>query len=268
MLTGEFIVPKSIRYHKKPSGRLTLYAWNESGYEDALGYVDTLLFNGTKGNLTDDDGPEIVIYFEDQEEFNNGDLVHKNPILIAEIYDESGINLTQEVGHAIEIKIDDQPAKDITSFFAYERDSYASGKLRYHLEDLISGEHRLSLQAWDNLNNPNLEEVSLRIASAEGLVLSDVYNYPNPFANETNFTFQAQGLDAGAEVSVKVYTVSGRLIRTIDALPEPRPGFNYYYWDGNDEDGDPLANGVYLYKIILKSGDKQREVIEKLVVLK
>jgi hypothetical protein len=266
--SGEFIVPKSIRYQNQPTGRVTLYSWNESGFNDALGYVDTLLFNGSKANLSDDEGPEIDIYFEDQEEFNDGDLVRKNPVLLADLYDENGINLTKEVGHAIEIKVDDTPTRDITSFFAYERDSYTTGRLRYNIEDLEPGEHTLHLQSWDNLNNPTREEIRFRVASSEGLNLSDVYNYPNPFSQETNFTFQTQGLQPGSEIKVKIYTVSGRLIRTLDGLSEPLPGYNYYPWDGRDADGDRIANGVYLYKIILKSGEEQKEVIEKLVVLR
>jgi flagellar hook assembly protein FlgD len=75
-------------------------------------------------------------------------------------------------------------------------------------------------------------------------------------------------LQPGSEIKVKIYTVSGRLIRTLDDLSEPLPGYNYYPWDGRDDDGDRIANGVYLYKIILKTGKEQKEVIEKLVVLR
>jgi flagellar hook assembly protein FlgD len=53
-----------------------------------------------------------------------------------------------------------------------------------------------------------------------------------------------------------------------DELSPPLAGFNYYHWDGRDNDGDILANGVYLYKIILKNGDEQKEKISKLVILR
>ncbi len=264
---GSFIVPKSIRYFDKPSGRLTVFAWDENTRQDAIGYADDLLFNGTAENLTDAAGPDIEIYFKDQNQFNIGDLVPANPVIIAELEDENGINLTGEVGHTIEIKVDDAQPVNITSFFAYDRDSYVSGKLNYNLEDLNPGEHNLSLQAWDNLNNPTRVEISFRIAEEGGLVLENVVNYPNPFAGETNFTFQTQGISPNAEVRIKIYTVSGRMIRMLEDLMRPQPGFNHYYWDGRDDDGELLANGVYLYKIILRDGSQQREVIEKLVIL-
>jgi flagellar hook assembly protein FlgD len=98
------------------------------------------------------------------------------------------------------------------------------------------------------------------------LVLSDVLNYPNPFRNRTSFTFELNFDDT--EVRVKIFTLAGRLIRTLESAGVR--GFNQIDWDGRDEDGDPLANGVYLYKIIATQnlgGEALRaEKIEKLVV--
>jgi hypothetical protein len=267
--SSQFIVPKSIQYSDRPTGRSTIFAWDDNSGKQALGYVDTLLFMGTSENLSDDEGPEISLFFDDRDNFRDGDLVSSSPVLTAEILDNSGINLTQEVGHRIEIKIDDEASKDITSFFAYNRNSYSEGKLTYHLDDLESGEHYLKLEAWDNLNNPSNEEISFRVSNSEGLVLSDVVNYPNPFSNETNFTFQLLGGDAGTEIEIKIYTITGRLIRTLRNLVPPLDGFNYdYYWDGRDDDGDLIANGVYIYKLIIRNEEEQKEVIEKLVVLR
>jgi hypothetical protein len=267
IFNGNFIVPKSIRYYGKPAGRLTIFAWDETTGEDAIGYAGDLLFNGTADNLDDDAGPVIDVYFKEQEQFNQGDLVPAKPVIIAELEDENGINLTGEIGHTIELKIDQEQPINITSFFAYERDSYVSGKLSYNLENLAPGEHLLVLQAWDNLNNPARQEIRFRIAEDAGLVLQDVVNYPNPFAGETNFTFQVQGVSPDAELTIKIYTITGRVIRTLEGLSRPQPGFNFYPWDGRDDDGDILANGVYLYKVILRDGSQQRETIEKLVIL-
>ena len=267
---GRFIVPKSIRYKDRPTGRVTVFAWDEETGAEALGYREDLLLNGTEGNLSDADGPEIDIYFKNQENFNPGDLVPQNVLLVAEVNDENGINLTEEVGHSIQIKLNDTQARNVTSFFAYDRDSYSSGKLQYYLEGLPPGEHFLTLQAWDNLNNPTEQTISFRVASSAGLELTDVVNYPNPFARETNFTFQAQPANDASlvEVTIKIYTVSGRLIRTIDGQYLQQPGFNYFPWDGRDADGDELANGVYLYKVIVKEGEISKEVTEKMVILR
>ena len=103
----------------------------------------------------------------------------------------------------------------------------------------------------------------------EGLVVSNVVNFPNPFKEETNFTFQLLGSDAATQIEIKIYTITGRLIRTLDNLSPPDNGFNYDYpWDGRDDDGDIVANGVYLYKLIIRNEKEQKEVIEKMVVLR
>ena len=264
--SNEFIVPKSIRYQNRKTGRVTIYAWNEQGSGDAIGYIDTLLFYGTT-NLVDEDGPELDLYFEGQEHFNDGDLVNDNPTLIAEISDENGINLTQEVGHVIEIQIDGETSKDVTSFFLYDRDSYSDGKLKYHIENLKEGPHQLAVKAWDNLNNPSTKLINFQVVQSTGIVLQNVANYPNPFSSDTYFTFQTLG-SVGAEIMIKIYTISGRLIRIIEGNQVSSDGFNKIQWDGRDEDGDKIANGVYPYKLILKNGNENKEKIEKLVVLR
>ena len=211
----------------------------------------------------------IYHFFDDRENFRDGDLVSQNPVLKAEIFDDNGINLTQEVGHRIEIKINEEPGKDITTFFAYNRNSYSEGELSYHLDELESGDHHLKIEAWDNLNNPSTEEINFRVANTEGLLLTDVVNYPNPFNDETNFTFQLLGSDAGTEIEIKIYTITGRLIKSFDNLIPPSDGFNYdYLWDGRDDDGDLIANGVYIYKLVIRNESEQKEVIEKMVVLR
>ncbi len=97
--------------------------------------------------------------------------------------------------------------------------------------------------------------------------LINVYNYPNPFQKETYFTFKLPQIPD--ELKIKIYTVAGRLIREIEVEPAAlKYDFNKIYWDGLDEDGDELANGVYLYKIIIKKGDKTDSIIQKLAIIK
>jgi flagellar hook assembly protein FlgD len=60
--------------------------------------------------------------------------------------------------------------------------------------------------------------------------------------------------------------VAGRLIKTIDT--PLNIGYNQIYWDGRDADGDYIANGVYLYKLIIEGNSKKETSLQKLVVLK
>ncbi len=80
-------------------------------------------------------------------------------------------------------------------------------------------------------------------------------NYPNPFAEQTSFSFH---LTQPAEVRIKIYTIAGRLIKTV----EPgwaSAGFQQLFLDGLDNDGDRIANGVYLYKVFAKNENEKAE---------
>ena len=95
--------------------------------------------------------------------------------------------------------------------------------------------------------------------------ITDVYNYPNPFARTTHFTFILKGNDKPDELDIKIYTIAGRLIRDIKLTPTDLiTNFNKIYWDGRDEDGDEVGNGVYLYKMIAKFPDKTKTITQKL----
>ena len=78
-------------------------------------------------------------------------------------------------------------------------------------------------------------------------------NYPNPFSTSTRFVFTLTGNDIPDEMIIQIMTVSGKVVREIteDQLGPIQIGRNIseYAWDGTDEFGDPLANGVYLYRV-------------------
>jgi flagellar hook assembly protein FlgD len=70
--------------------------------------------------------------------------------------------------------------------------------------------------------------------------------------------------DEAQEVKIKIYTASGRLIRTFDFVNE----VGYYIEHGCDEMGDEVANGVYYMRFVAKRGQERIERIEKIVRLK
>ncbi len=94
-----------------------------------------------------------------------------------------------------------------------------------------------------------------------------VYNYPNPFSNETYFTFKLTQIPD--ELKIKVFTVAGRLVKEITKpASELNFDFNRIYWNGRDEDGDLLSNGIYFYKIILKKDGKTITETQKIAILR
>ncbi|MCB0719588.1 MAG: VCBS repeat-containing protein [Bacteroidetes bacterium] len=71
-------------------------------------------------------------------------------------------------------------------------------------------------------------------------------NYPNPFTNETNIQFE---LPADRAVSLKVYDVSGRLVRTLVDHEVRQKGLHSVTWDGTAANGARVASGTYLYAL-------------------
>lgn len=265
----QFIAPKDLTYGGK-EGRFTTYFWNDT--TDGNGYRERIAISGSATSFADKEGPQIEIGFANIENFVTGGYVGAKPILHVTMFDSlSGINLAGEIGHKITLTLDGDTGNkiDVTEFFAYKSGSYTRGELFYALEELSEGLHTIEVKAWDNFNNSGSASAQFVIDNGANLRLSGVMNYPNPLRNETTFTFAVN--QPSATVTIKIYTLAGRLIRTLEG-GETIPGFNMVKWDGYDADGDRLANGVYLYKVIARKqpsesdGDSQAEEIGKLVV--
>ncbi len=99
------------------------------------------------------------------------------------------------------------------------------------------------------------------------LKLLNVYNYPNPFVDDTYFTFKLTQIPD--EIKIKVFTIAGRLIKEF-ILNSSQLNFdlNKVYWDGRDQDGDQIGNGVYLYKVIMDVDGKKQDITQKLAVVR
>jgi len=210
--------------------------------------------------------PEICITF-DGLEIISGDYVSSRPEILITIRDNSPLAVedTSQVQLTLDGRVLYYTENPQTLQFIPNprgRGSEVKAQVRFTPE-LSDGDHLLEVVARDATGNSLYSRVDFRVLSE--LKLLRVLNYPNPFASETSFTYiLTQPAD---QVSIKIYTLAGRLIRKLEGLPG-FAGFNHFLWDGRDQDGDPLANGVYLYKVIAKSGDQQVEVIEKLVVMR
>jgi hypothetical protein len=188
--------------------------------------------------------------------------------LIADFFDESGINTTGTIGHRIEAVLDDDINRkyDLTTF--YNSDTiYKKGTLEYDFLAVADGDHRLKLKAWDTYNNSSEAEIKFSVSSYGGFKVVNLYNYPNPFKDNTVFTFQHNYPDL-VNVRIKIYTVAGRLIKELkeDGIAAKFVTIN---WTGKDEDGETLGNGIYIYKLTVQTGDGASVTdVGKLAVLK
>ena len=266
---ASFVVPKDISYENQ-RGKIVLYFTGEN--TDGVGYSNSFTVGGTDTNaVNDNSGPSIEIYFDDINS-TAAYLANPNSKLIVKLQDESGLNTTGTgIGHKLEgiLNEDKNNPIDFTEYFLGDINAGGkSGKVEYKFNGLDLGEYKIEIKAWDVFNNFTTETAYFNVVSGDNLVIRDVYNYPNPFKSNTTFTFQ-QNLNRMIDVKIKVYSVAGRLIKNIERL-SLNDKFVAIDWDGRDEDGNLIANGTYLYKVIVKTTDSQysESVLGKLAVIR
>lgn len=271
--TATFVVPKDIAYADSSTrGRLVAY-YTDNNNNDGVGYTNKIWVGGSDPSApVDTTGPTIRIYlgnsYESSLAFRAGDVVNEKPTLFVDLVDSSGINTSiASLGHRIEAWINNSPeSKDMTEFYTGKIDNFQAGTVTYPLRDLPQGTNTIRVRAWDTYNNANTAETYFEVRSSDQLSVMNVMNYPNPFTKSTAFTFRHnQAIPVNA--TVKVYTVAGRLIQTLETFGVSEP-FVKIPWDGRDRDGDELANGVYLYKLIVRTVDGRftSEALGKLAI--
>lgn len=265
-----FVVPKDIDY-RVDSGRVSVYA--ESLLANAAGFSNDPLVGASDDNATpDDEGPHIELYMND-ESFVNGGTTNETPLLLAKLYDESGINtLGNSIGHDLAAVIDanTQNAIVLNDWYEADKDTYKSGQVRYKLSSLSEGRHTLDLKAWDVHNNSSTRSLEFVVAPSADLALEHVLNYPNPFTTHTEFYFEHNRPCITLDCQVQVFTISGRLVKTLNRRLQC-DGFRSepLAWNGLDDNGDRIGRGVYIYRLSITTptGEKA-EKLEKLVVLR
>jgi len=265
-----FIVPIDIAYFYD-NGKVSYYAHNGSDLE-AAGYDKSFIIGGSAdNNLNDNDGPEIQL-FMNNEQFIPGGITDENPLLLAQIADESGINTVGSgIGHDITLTFDENTSDVIVlnKFYESTIDDFTSGELNYPMSELALGPHTVKIKAWDVLNNSGEAVTDFIVANSAELVIDHLFNYPNPFSTSTDFYFDHNQPNQVLDVLIQVFTVSGKHVKTIEDVVMS-DGFRSQpiHWDGKDEYGDKIGKGVYVYKIKVRnpSGNVVEE-IEKLVIL-
>ncbi len=160
----------------------------------------------------------------------------------------SGTDEGQESNYESE-KIKDRAVTPMTLSFVYTSDA------------LVDGRYTLNVEAFDRLGNgPAKIAMSFQVSSI--LAIENALVAPNPVSDTGHFTFI---LSRPSEVTVRVYTLAGRLVKEIEE-PFARAGYNQIFWDGRDADGLVLSNNTYLYTLTADNGESQARIKDKLIV--
>ncbi|MDT3696523.1 MAG: C25 family cysteine peptidase [Ignavibacterium sp.] len=232
-------------------------------------------FNNMTNNyfyvIRDSAKPIFNITF-DGKEIINGDIISSEPEVVITLEDNSPLQLDSTfftIVHTFKNvpKIIKIPGPDIKYEYTPFPNSKAVVTWTPKLED---GRHVLEVLAKDASGNFFDSTSSRSVFNVyNNPDLLQVYNYPNPFSDNTYFTFEIRGAMPPEELKIKIFTVAGRLIKEFDLNSSAlQIGFNRIFWDGKDQDGDDIANGLYFYKIISKHGDETKTTIQKLAKVK
>jgi flagellar hook assembly protein FlgD len=271
IFTVEFIMPRDTQI-PVGNGRISFYAQRENPLEDQNGFSQDVQIGGINQNAPDDDlGPEIELFMNDRN-FVSGGITDPNPFILAFLEDVSGINTASGIGHDIIGILDGDETNPfiLNDYYEADVDDFTRGKVYFPLRDIEPGLHTLTIKAWDTYNNSSTTEIQFVVASGDGVKLTRVLNYPNPFTSYTEFWFNHNRPFEPLEVQVQVMTITGKVIWTTNRIITTT-GFTSreITWDGRDDFGQRLGKGVYIYKITVKSSldNKTSSKIEKLVIL-
>lgn len=262
-----FIVPDDIRGGDE--GRIIMYFQNELEHESFLTFYHPLKLSKIPVDSVSTDEPSVQIWI-DSRKFETGDYVSTDPLVIAAISDNNGINISGSPGRRMLLLLDHSEDPDdlidVTSGFVYDLNSYTQGELTWQLSSISEGKHEIQLVVFDNFGVSTIAETNFIAAKSDKVVIKDMLPYPNPMQKDGYFTFV---ITEPADITITIYTITGRKIRTLKQ-PNCEVNFNKIYWNGRDEDGDKIANGTYFYKLKAKhlQNKKITEKIGKVIILK
>ena len=238
---------------------IVLFWWDSQGggwipLDTITHQFDTLeavgIQSGSYALLTEQDPPIIRSIRP-----GHGDEVPLNRFLVeAEIADEgSGVD-------SVQLRVDNEPVQ-----FHFERDI---GRLTYVPSDLNAGKHTLELTATDRANN--------LMRHHQSFVTRDIFEfaeaatvYPNPASHEVNLRFN---LTKSADVTLKIYDIAGQLVHTVnwqDVTGNVNgTGNEKFVWKCENQAGETVANGVYIYILEATRGEQTVSRIGKFAVVR
>ncbi len=250
--TFSFVVPKDISYDLG-NGKIIYYASN--GETDAHGAFENFVIGGTDDQISDNYGPEIQLYL-DSEDFISGDETSKNPVLLAYLSDENGINTAGTgIGHDITAVLDDDYSKIfiLNKYYQANTDDYTSGSIEFPFSNLSPGMHNLKFKAWDVANNSS--EVGIDFFVSGDLIITDVSTYPNPMSDYTFIVFEHNQTGATFETLIEFFDIQGRRIDYFQTqVGSNGLKSNPIRWDLSELRLE-TRSGVYFYRITAQNED-------------
>jgi hypothetical protein len=196
----------------------------------------------------------------------NGDIVSAKPKIVVKLKDEAKF-----------LALDDTSLASVFIRYpgsnALVRYAFGTDTLRFIPADLSAGKneatieftpsflidsegdfYELVVRAKDKSGNAAGTEYRVRFQVYNKPMISNMFNYPNPFTTSTAFVFTVTGSEVPQNIRIQIMTITGKIVKEITKM-ELGPlhigrNITEYKWDGTDQYGSKLGNGIYLYRVI------------------
>ncbi len=263
-----FIISKSIQY-QLDQGKISLYALAEDQSVDAGGGSRSIWVGGSNENSALNNDPPVISLYLDSYQFKSGDKTGQNPVLLAKIADENGINtIDNGVMRGIVAILDGEEDFLLNAYFNYNLDSYTEGVVHYPFTDLSPGWHELTLTARDTQLNKSEQTIRFFVVSGNEIVFENVINFPNPVKDYTQFSFKHNKSSQDLEIIIDIYSIKGEWIQRLSTFVANSPPYiDNIIWDKQNS-SKKWRSGVYLYRLFVRSNDNvQNQITKKFVII-
>lgn len=197
----------------------------------------------------------------------DGDIVSPSPLISVTIKDENQHVFLQDPSNMAMVLITPEEEEKEVELMNNHEVSYTAAtdksdfKLEYKPAKLKDGIYQLEVRAKDAAGkDAGVTPYKIGFNVISEASVSNFYPFPNPFSTKTNFIFTITGNTIPEHMKIQILTITGKVVKEImkEELGPLRIGNNKteYAWDGTDTYGDKLANGVYLYRVIMSKTDE------------
>lgn len=224
-----------------------LQAAGVSRHVYAFGYDDTAELDQTP--------PVIHSIVLNGDAFVDGQNVNPNPMLIATLSDNSGLNLSSSgVGHRMSVSIDGRESFfDVSGSFTPDpvpATGAVSGTLNYQLSNLADGPHDIRLRVWDMDGNFSDASLSCNVIADLAPEIYEVYTTGGPAVSEAKFYVRHNRPDQMMTVKVTVYNLLGAPLWSGQSSARSAGGISApVTWNlTTSADGQRVARGIYIYR--------------------
>ena len=232
-------------------------------------YLENNRFSLTYSVTADKTNPVLDVAF-DGRRILNGELVAPNPTISIGVNDENKYLIRQDAsGITVDLQRPcgqpncpyeriDLSGNEVTIYPAGSNNKF---ELRYKPTNLPDGQYNLRVQATDVTGNlSGIKPYTIQFEIVNETSLSNFLPYPNPFSSKMWFVYTLTG-EVPDQIRIQIMSITGIVVRQIfqDELGPLFVGTHRtdFVWDGKDDYGDPLANGVYLYKVTAKKNGEE-----------